>query len=102
MVGADGGNLFGVGREGEGGAVHAFLRDGLALAGGQVVDVEADAFARLVGSEENTFAVGEPVGPAVVDVVFGQVFRLAGAGGQEPKLRRGFLSLRDGPFAVGR
>lgn len=42
------------------------------------------------------------MGPAVIDVVFGQVFRFARACGEKSELRGRFLALGNGPFSIGR
>src|SRR5580692_8142675 len=82
LIGTDGGDLLRIGREDEGGTVHALVRDGLSLAGLHVIYVKPHALVGLVGGEQNPVAIREPVRPAVIDVVFGEIARFAGTSGQ--------------------
>ena len=87
LVGTDAGDPLRVGRNHECGAVHAFRRDRLALAGRDIVDIELHAFAGFVSGKQNALAVGKPMRPGVVDVVFREILALAGARGQQLELR---------------
>ncbi len=60
---------------------------GVAAAGDRFLKIDPRAVTFLLGSEDNTLAVGQPACPAMVKVVVGDLLGIARAAGQQDELR---------------
>src|ERR1700747_529110 len=80
----------------------SFRADGSRFAAGKILDIKANALARLVSGEDNLFPVGSEAASDMIDRIVCGVTRLARLGGKEKQLSGRFVSQSQNPRAVWR